>query len=65
MCQDGLSEMARDEWMAIHFGISPTERWQHKFRHLRIVLQGWAKNHSDVYKKQNTKLTIILIDKLD
>jgi hypothetical protein len=38
MCRDGFSEMAQDEWMAIHFGNCPTERWQDKVRHLIIFL---------------------------
>jgi hypothetical protein len=64
MRQDGFFEMVRDEWISIHSGVSPVERWQHKVRHLRQFLRGWAKNLSGVYKKEKERLTI-LIDELD
>jgi hypothetical protein len=38
MRQDGFFEMVRDEWISIHSGTSPVERWQHKVRHLRQYL---------------------------
>jgi hypothetical protein len=56
--------MVRDEWTSIHSGGSPVERWQHKVRHLRQFLRGWAKNLSGVYKKEKERLTL-LIDELD
>jgi hypothetical protein len=64
MRQDGFFEMVRDEWTSIHSGGSPVERWQHKVRHLRQFLRGWAKNLSGVYKKEKERLTL-LIDELD
>jgi hypothetical protein len=56
--------MVRDEWILVHFCISPVERWQHKVRHLSQFLRGWAKNLSGVHKKEKKRLTL-LIDELD
>jgi hypothetical protein len=30
MRQDGFFEMVMDEWISVHSGNSPVERWQHK-----------------------------------
>jgi hypothetical protein len=57
-------ETVRDEWISIHSGISPIERWKHMVRHLRQFLRGWAKNLSGVHKKEKARLTLI-IDELD
>jgi hypothetical protein len=64
MHQDGFFEMVRDEWISVHSGNSPVERWQHKVRHLRQFLRGWAKNLSGVYRKEKERLTLP-IDELD
>jgi hypothetical protein len=45
-------------------GSSPVEVWQHKVRHLRQFLRGWAKNLSGVYRKEKERLSL-LIDELD
>jgi hypothetical protein len=52
MRRDGFFEMVRDEWISVHSGNSPVEIWQHKVRHLRQFLRGWAKNLIDVYRKE-------------
>jgi hypothetical protein len=64
MRQDGFSELVASEWNAIQFGNSPVERWQHKIRHLRQYLCGWAKNLSGFYKKEKERLTLF-IDELN
>ena len=57
-------EMISREWRSINDGLSPTERWQNKIRHIRQFLRGWAKNISREYKKLKQKL-LLLIDELD
>ena len=56
--------MLAHEWISTVGGSTPIERWQHKIRHLRQFLRGWAKNISGEYKKQKEKL-LRLIDELD
>ena len=63
MRHDGFDEIVRREWMSIHSGNSPVERWQNKIRHLRQLLRGWAKNLSGQYKMLKDQLTL-LIDQL-
>jgi hypothetical protein len=62
MCQDGFFEMVKDEWIFVNSGVSPVERWQHKVRHLRLFLRGWAKNLSGVYKKEKERLTLLIYE---
>jgi hypothetical protein len=64
MRQDGFYEMVLHEWNSVHLGSSPVEKWQHKVRHLRQFLRGWAKNLSGVYRKEKERLSL-LIDELD
>ena len=40
LCQEGFYGMVRHEWMSSSEGLSPVERWQNKFRHLRQFLRG-------------------------
>jgi hypothetical protein len=56
--------MVIKEWWSISHGNSPMDKWQNKIRHLRSFVRGWAKNISNVYKKERDRL-LALIDMLD
>jgi hypothetical protein len=56
--------MVAQQWAAMSCGDSPMEVWKNKIRHLRNFFRGWARNQSNVYKKEKQRL-LDLIDKLD
>jgi hypothetical protein len=62
--QEGFYDLIKQEWLAVNSGETPVERWQHKVRHLRQFLRGWAHNLSGVYKKERDIL-LHIIDVLD
>jgi hypothetical protein len=62
--QEGFYDLIKQEWLAVNTGETPVERWQHKVRHLRQFLRGWARNLCGVYKKERDRL-LHIIDVLD
>jgi hypothetical protein len=62
--QEGFYDMVAQQWAAMSCGDSPMEVWKNKIRHLRNFFRGWARNQSNVYKKEKQRL-LDLIDKLD
>jgi hypothetical protein len=57
---NGFEDIVEREWNSVEVVGTPVDIWQHKIRHLRRFLKGWAKNLSGKYKIEKDKLLLII-----